>query len=284
MKDHSKISYTAILCAKALSYNPNIPFAKEIYQKIKEKKLHNGSRIQLSLAGLGARLFSGIGLIMAFIEARYIGINKVLEKLGNPDVLELASGVTPRGIELSHKCNIIETDLKDLAKIKKEIISELNKNSFEIIPLNALDKKEFLAIGKKFSRKKPIAIVHSGLWTYLDKEEQIELTSNIKSFLQKYSPKGYWITPDIRPPSLLKNNFYRLYRKKITSRTGRPATRFNNEKELNEFMSKAGFKVKSVSILDEIYNNLEIPKLFHLKKEDVFKQAQGMKIYIMTLK
>lgn len=38
--DHSKISYTAILCAKALAYNPEIPYAKGIYKKIKEKKLH----------------------------------------------------------------------------------------------------------------------------------------------------------------------------------------------------------------------------------------------------
>lgn len=36
--------------------------------------------------------------------------------------------------------------------------------------------------------------------------------------------------------------------------------------------------------IEEIYSFLKIPKIFKLKKADVIKQAQGMKMYIMRLK
>jgi O-methyltransferase involved in polyketide biosynthesis len=278
--DHSKISYTAVLCAKALAYNPEIPYSKEIYQKIKEKGLHKGSRMQIALANVGARVFSGIGLLMAFIEARYIGMNQVLKELRYPYVVELASGFTPRGIELAEKTKIIESDLDNVVRIKREIIDK----NFRIVPLNALDKEAFMKLGRAFDSKRPVAVIHSGLWTYLNKEEQKKLTSNIRDFLKKYSKRGYWITSDIRPRSEFKNNFFRFFRKGITKKTGRPTMRFDSDEELKEFMSKFGFKVKIVDVMDKIYDKLYIPKKFNLKKADVYAQSQGMKIYIMQLK
>lgn len=212
-------------------------------------------------------------------------MNMILEKLNYPYVLELASGMTPREIDLADKTKIIETDLKDMVKIKKDIVNEIDfDGNFKMYPLNVINNKEFMALGKLFDNKKPIAIIHSGLWTYLNKDEQKKLTQNIKGFLKRYSKRGYWITSDVRPRSEFKNNFFRFFRRGITKKTGRAPTRFDSDKELIDYMKKAGFKVKVIDVLNEIYNKMYLPKIFNLKKEDVSAQSQGMKVYIMRLK
>jgi len=287
MKDnHDKISYTAILCARSLGENTNIPYAKEIWKELKREKLTSHG-VSFAFTNFLARGFKGIGLIHSFLEGRYLAVNSTLKKLKNPYVLELAAGVTPRGLEFADENKYyIESDLADLVKIKKKILQKLNRDKVNIIPLNVLNKKDLMNVGeiyRKSKSKKPLAVIHSGLWTYLDKEEQAVMSENIKSLLKKYSPKGYWVSLDFRPKSLQKNLFFRFFRRGISKKTGRQPTRFSSQKELVEYMNKKGFSVKIIKN-KEIVSRMNTPKKFKLNVQDVLRQGRDFEVYVMRLK
>jgi len=281
-KNHSKISYTAIICARSLAENTKIPYAKELYHELKTKNLTRWN--YYSIIFKLSRFLRGVKLIHSFLEARYLSISETLRKLGNPPVLELASGLSPRGIYYPNL--YIETDLKNMISIKKKLLKNLPKREKHILmPLNILNRKSLFKIGKIYLKykNKPIAIINAGLWTYLTKEEQKIGRDNIRDFLKLYSPKGYWITPDFRPKSLQKNLALKIYRGSITKKTGRPSVRFTSDEEVSSFMNEAGLKLKIASN-ENIIKNLNTKNKFNLSTEDIKRQTSGMKIYVVQLK
>jgi len=283
-KSHDKISYTAILCARSLAENTNIPYAKEIYNILKEKKYARTNH--LKFAFLLSKFFKGIQLFHAFLEARFLSMDYTLKKLNYPNVIEVASGLSPRGI--IYPGLYIETDLKNMIEIKKKVLADIfiSKKDYFLEPLNILDKKQLFNIGKiyrKSNSKKPLAIIHSGLWTYLTKEEQLIMRNNIREFLKKFCKKGYWISQDFRPKSFQKNLFFKFFRGGITKKTGRPTNRFASEEEMISFMNAGGLKVRVLSN-NSILNNLNTKKKFNLNIEDIKRQTSDMKMYIIQLK
>jgi O-methyltransferase involved in polyketide biosynthesis len=284
-KNHQQISYTSILCARSLAENSKINYSADIWKQVKKKK-YNKKEISFVIANFLAKFNKEIGLFHSFLEGRYLAINKTLKKLNNPSVIEIAAGLTPRGLEYKQKIFYVETDLPKIKKIKKDVLKQIPEGrKIKIIPLNILNKKQLFKIGeyyKKTKVKKPLAIIHSGLWTYLDKQEQKIMAKNIKEFLQKYSVKGYWISSDFRPKSLQKNIFFKYFGKGVTKKTKRPPTRFKNKKDIRKFMHNTGFNIKIISN-KEIVKYMNTPKKFKLKINDVLKQSRNFEVYVMTL-
>ena len=134
-------------------------------------------------------------------ENRYWSIDQLIEDLSIKNILELSSGFSFRGLEITGKRNVhyIDTDLHEVVEIKKGFITELKKKSgkkgnLELVYLNVLDELQFHEVVAHFPEGE-IIIVNEGLLMYLDMEEKEKLCKTIHSLLMERG--GYWITADI---------------------------------------------------------------------------------------
>jgi hypothetical protein len=135
-------------------------------------------------------------------ENRYWSIDQLMKDLNAINFLELSSGFSFRGLDLTQqkKVHYIDTDLPEMVETKKEITAALqgdNKNTkgvLEVLPLNALDEHAFNNI---INRLPPgeVVIMNEGLLMYLELEEKKRLCAIIHQILQERG--GYWITGDI---------------------------------------------------------------------------------------
>jgi len=166
-------------------------------------------------------------------ESRYWSINQLLEDLTATNILEISSGFSFRGLDLSHKKPVfyIDTDLPNIIAGKQRFIDALTApgspapaaspgspartptappttdarpGHYELQPLNALDPAAFEAVINKFPPG-PLTIINEGLMVYLDPTEKAQLCTNIRKAL--LSRPGHpasagpsssrWITADI---------------------------------------------------------------------------------------
>lgn len=143
-------------------------------------------------------------------EQRYWSVTNLLEELQAPNILELSSGFSMRGLAATRKtnCHYIDTDLPEMIETKKAALEALKESpgpgTLEVLPLNAVDAEQFDEVVSHFPPGK-LAIVNEGLLMYLDPEEKRQLFSNIHRALEQRG--GWWITADVytrQAPSNLK--------------------------------------------------------------------------------
>ena len=145
------------------------------------------------------------------VELRFKSINELIRRVGFTQVLELASGVSPRGLILSEdpSMTVVETDLPEMLAEKVEIVSSLislsDRKNYHLWAANALHLDELQNATAVFERK-PITIVQSGLLQYLDESERAQLTANVATLLRHFG--GAWINPDIN----VKERYDRYYK------------------------------------------------------------------------
>ena len=95
--DFDKIIHTAFMVSLARQFT-DIPYAKELAQLVEAQRL-----VELS----GPQNQDKSVLLTARVEARYKAINQVMAQYQIAQVLELASGLLPRGLFMSCDPNII---------------------------------------------------------------------------------------------------------------------------------------------------------------------------------
>ena len=192
--DFNAISPSAkgLLLTKAIT---TIPFATEAAGIIWDaEQLKNKLREKLSKESF---------VWLLHFENRYRTIDSLLTPLQYRNVLEIASGFSFRGLQLSmeHDITYFDTDLPDSITTKQQVVDQLKekhhletKGTYRLMPLNALDTAAFNAIIELFPPG-PVAIVNEGLLMYLDEGEKRQLCANIHAVLTKRG--GCWITGDI---------------------------------------------------------------------------------------
>lgn len=139
---------------------------------------------------------------VAHFESRYRSIDQLLWGLPIKNILELSSGFSFRSLEAVAQNDIhyIDTDLPEIIEKKKEFVAALQKQMaaikgrLELLPLNALDEKQFIETVNHFQHGE-LVIVNEGLLVYLSTEEKEKLCSIIRAVLKQRG--GYWITADI---------------------------------------------------------------------------------------
>jgi O-methyltransferase involved in polyketide biosynthesis len=134
-------------------------------------------------------------------ENRYWSIDQLLSELPTKNILELSSGFSLRGLDMIQRKGYyyIDTDLPDVIATKKDFAAALQEkisedSTLEILPLNALDEKQFDEIITHFPEG-PIAIINEGLLMYLGMEEKEKLCGIIYKALNQHG--GCWITADV---------------------------------------------------------------------------------------
>lgn len=214
------------------------------------------------------------------LERRYCSINQLLNDSLIRNILELSSGYSFRSLEYAQQEGVyyIDTDLPEIIGIKSEFIKSLQKGKLringklELLPLNALDRNNFLEIAGHFPQG-GIAIVNEGLLTYLTKQEKEILCSIIHDILTERG--GYWITADI----VLKNKESKLglsYNdeiRKFNEQYDTEGNSFESFEEAEMFFKNNGFIIDQVSTVK--YSEMSSFKYF--KKSLTIKHLLKMR-------
>ncbi|HZS42631.1 MAG TPA: hypothetical protein VFA52_00180 [Candidatus Paceibacterota bacterium] len=265
---HEKISYTAIGVAYARTFS-DIPYSAEI------SKICDASNLTPENAEIHERM-------SPYFEGRFKALSNLIKKSGIKNILELASGVSPRDLLLTQDSlvNYIETDLPDMLRQKKAVLAELVKGKGIKIPpnlhfaeLNVLDKNSFKKVIEQFPSG-PIVIGHEGLVAYFNREEKEKMATIIREVL--IDRGGIWITPDIFTLSDMEKLNTGGKRKEaleeIKKRTGRDyaSNAFIDLDDAKKFFTDLGFEF-NIQTLKETAGDIQSAKI-GLNEESVQKQ------------
>jgi O-methyltransferase involved in polyketide biosynthesis len=133
-------------------------------------------------------------------ENRYRSLDRLLAQAACPNVLEIGSGLSFRGLELARTTSTfyVDTDLPNIVELKNELVAKLQLEpllgSLRVQALNALDSCAF-ALAVADMPPGPVAIANEGLLVYLDDREKARLAENVRTAL--LSRGGTWLTADV---------------------------------------------------------------------------------------
>lgn len=276
---YEKISPTAKLVAYLRTFT-DIPFAKDIADESGAEKVFQ------ELSGESAK---SMVRLAPYWEARYKITNQILTKCGIKQILEIAAGLSPRGLVMTEDPDIIYviTDLPEILEVERTITKTILAKSDNQHPnlyffaANILDKG-LSAVETAFKYDRPIAVITEGLFPYFNHREQETLASNIHELLMKYD--GIWITADVHTKQYIQeipqtSNMIRQRLTSISSSTERnlESNLFEDENDIAQFFSKAGFNLKEYSYLN-ILGDLSSIKLLNLNQEEILKIKQLFKL------
>jgi len=196
-------------------------------------------------------------------EARYKSITQLIRKCGASQVLELASGYSLRGLDLTRDGALcyVETDLHDVVATKVALLEELRRRhdlppnpSHVVAVANALDIEQLRTAAAVFERTRPLLVLCEGLVGYLARQEVRCLADNVRMLLDGVRG-GWWIVPDFAFKTELRDlppERIRL-REAITGVTQRQldASAFEDGADLEAFLARVGFDVQVFRQVDE---------------------------------
>jgi O-methyltransferase involved in polyketide biosynthesis len=231
-----------------LKGHTNIPYARQTAELISypDKFIPDFNRIDLTF---WARTLH--------FESRYLSIDHLLEDLPALNILELSSGYSFRGLDTINKKDVyyIDTDLPDIIAEKEALMialknqENLTKGKIELLPLNALDEKQFQKTIDRFPDG-PIVIINEGLLMYLDLREKEQLCRIIHKILERRG--GYWITADIYVRKQLENPAIKLSKKakEFFEQHHLEENKFPTFREAEEFFRMMGFSIDKEAMIE----------------------------------
>lgn len=250
--DFDKIILTAFMVSLARQFT-DIPYAKELAQLIEMQGLVKLSQPQNQDKSI---------LLTARIEARYKAINQVIAQYQITQILELASGLLPRGLFMSSNPNIvfIESDLPKMISCKQQLVQQLvgERPNLHFLEIDATNHpSEFWKSTPLLKAGQPVMILCEGLLTHLTLVEKQLVCANVREILHSYG--GVWITPDfIDTASLVRSQQDDSGLEKLlqtgTKLTGRSLinNNFGTLDQARQFVYEQGFRVTEHSMLNVI--------------------------------
>jgi O-methyltransferase involved in polyketide biosynthesis len=192
-RDFSTISPSAksLLMVKAQT---SLPFARQAAEL-----LCGASAVEEAARTMASTTW-GIGRKHHF-EQRARSIDAAIEGLGSASILELAAGLSFRGLDVAARRDdvfYLDTDLPEMVTIKTDLVRRLHpeplRGTLLVKPLNALDADAFRA-SVDLLPAGPIAVVQEGLLMYLDDAEKAALAAHVRAALRACG--GSWVTADV---------------------------------------------------------------------------------------
>jgi len=133
-------------------------------------------------------------------EIRAQSVDDALRELGATRVLEIAAGLSFRGLTMASHADVfyLDTDLPAIAALKADLVARLHPGpligKLSVRSLDALDADAFRAVVDDIPRG-PLAIVHEGLLMYLDDAQKARLAASVRRALIERG--GAWVTADV---------------------------------------------------------------------------------------
>ncbi len=277
---YEKISPTAWLTAYPRIFS-DIPLSKEIFIELEKSMEHVGTEVPADMK---------VPLLAPELEARYKLVSKLLKDTECDQVLEIASGLSPRGLEMTranHQLQYVELELTQMARLKRQLAARITNHSgnFEVVVGSALELQDLQAATTHFDVNKPICIINEGLLRYLNFDEKAKVAANIREVLSVFG--GVWITPDITLKIFLESQNETVPGKNqmmadLTKRNIE-ANRFEDEEHAIRFFEDQGFKVEQHGML-EVIDALVSPNNLKIPREQVVKMIGSAVVFVMRLK
>ena len=223
-----------------------------------------------------------------FAEARYLMTDRILGQRNVHQVLELASGLSPRGIVMSSDPahTYVEVDLRDEALLKEAVIKNLVDAGAINLPgpnwrilKGSVTEQSVFADAAALFRKEPIGVVCEGLLRYLSFEDKIIMATRIHNLLEIFG--GVWITPDIEP---LDDNRQRLRRQQSMGLCGVNVEEnlFANLAETRKFFEDLGFTIQAIE-LKEMAEELVSPERCGFSVQQTNEALENKITFVMTV-
>lgn len=273
---NEKISPTAWTIAYRRTFT-DIPYSKEIFNEIERLQKEQGVQIANEFKSYGSA---------PQLEARYRLVNRLINE---KQILEIAAGFSPRGLDLTEKdpdIMYVEVDLDGLMNNKRNIIEKFgSRKNLYLENGSALDLESLKAAAKHFDNSKPLAVIHEGLLRYLNFDEKAIVAKNIHSLLEEFG--GVWITPDITLKTVLKeeNKATNDSTSKVSQTIGIDfsKTSFGSIEEAKLFFQDQGFTVEQ-HLFSEVIDDLVSPNKLNLSRDQVLALISLSPVFVMRLK
>lgn len=256
MTDPAQISVTAKVSAYYRKFS-DIAFAAEVAAQI------GADEAFAEIVRAHALDPAKLTFYAPMFEARYKSITQLIRESATSQVLELASGYSLRGLDLTRRGSLhyVETDLGNVIAAKLKLLADVRRrhamqpNSSHVVAVaDALELEQVRTAVAGLERGLPLTVLCEGLVGYLTRAQTERLTGNVHSVLSEFSA-GSWIVPDFAFRSeirALPAERIQL-REAITGVTQRQldASAFEDYAELESFFRGAGFDVRVYSQVDK---------------------------------
>jgi O-methyltransferase involved in polyketide biosynthesis len=270
--DFGRVSVTAMGPVIGRGEGTSIPFAKEMLSCLEGRS-----------QGPAGEFLKGARAHAAFFEARFKAVSRLLLERRAGQILELASGFSPRGLDPSFaSATFVEVDLPAMIEQKREIVIELLgaiPGHLKFCRASVLQYDE-LAHGLAYFRQEPVAVTSEGLLRYLTFEEKKQLAANVRKILSVYG--GMWVTPDIHLKKWAPENKMRDgVGGNLLAQLGRDirGNYFEDFDHARSFFEGCGFQVEERPLLEGIRQSvLTLP----MASEELLEELQNRRIYVMT--
>jgi len=284
-----KISLTAKLTAYMRQFS-DVPFAQEVAQAVGAQQAFDELLRAHDLSPDDLLWYAPI------FEVRYKSIAARLRASGIEQVLELASGLSLRGLAMTQAdpaLTYIDTDLPALTAEKEALVGRLRAQHrlsdggrYLLRAANAVELDELWAATELLKRDRPLAIVSEGLLQYLSPVELDVVAGNIRSVLAAFAPGGVWMTSDFsfQDQVAAPSERQRRFRAVVSSATDRPLydSAFADQAAFDAFLSRFGFTARQHRQLDEV-DRLTSPRGLGLSEESIERLRPRLRLWLLGL-
>jgi O-methyltransferase involved in polyketide biosynthesis len=284
LPSHDRIAVTAINNAK-LMVHTGIPLYREIAETAQRLWEAGGHEVQ------PAEIQPAVNA--PGIEVRYRLGNQLTQD--SPQVLDVAAGLTPRGLTMTTENPdkvYVEMDLPVMAQLKTEVIADLERqglaskpDNLHIEPGNALDTDSMLNAARHFDSAKPVTVTSEGLLHYLPHSEKAVMAENVRTVLERHGPGSTWYT-DMPVQQGITGQDSAMART-TSQQTGRSiaANRFATPEEAKTFFAAHGLEVKRLYPYSDpaLINSLTSPAAVGTTLEQVTAENRPWSMYAMEV-
>jgi len=280
-EQYIKIIPTAYLTAYPRTFT-DIPYSQEIFTRL-EQKLQQES-------GDGADEVLKVQKLAPELEARFKLINTLTLETGILQILEVAAGLSTRGLAMTKDTHIsyVELDLQQMADLKAKLVEELggSPSNFHIVSGNALQASDLKRTVNYFDHKKQLCVLNEGLLRYLSFTEKAQVARNIHGLLEQFG--GAWITSDITLRRLLQTQDSVTMPGKntlVSASTEKDfiENSFVNEEQAISFFENLGFSVE-VHQFSEVFDQLVSPGRLGIAEAETRDIIQYGRVFVMRIK
>jgi len=281
-----KVSLTARLTAYMRQYS-DIPFAKDVAIRLRTEEAFKKLLRDNDLSPKDLLWYGPI------LEVRYKSIAETIRKSRATQVLELASGLSLRGLAITQDPQVtyVESDLEGLTEEKSSLVADLRRQyriaehgNLHLVTADALDRNQLQAAAKSFQRDQPIAVVNEGLFPYLSATEMATVARNIRDLLCEIG--GVWITPDFSLKQDVEDvsEQQRRFRRVVAAATERAMynNAFDSQEQLVAVFDGLGLQPRVVNQIDAAPNvvSLDVLKLSH----QIFDAAKSkLRLWVLSV-
>ncbi len=273
--DFRRVSQTALIPAFGRGEYTDIPFARETQSFLRQRGLTLDGGLWSERATQN---------YAPFFEARFKSVNHILEARGATQVLELAAGLSPRGMDFAQRGIVyVEADLAESSEFKRQVVTAICSNvpaNLHLCAASVIENAEFRQCCAAFSDGL-VAVANEGLLRYLTFAEKRLLCANVRELLLRHG--GFWVTPDIHLRHWAQGHQRVASRQRETEQLGRDLdpNYFDDVNHAQKFFEECGFAVDSRPLLEGIRDRvISLP----MAPEDLLAELNDRRTFVLTIR